>query len=183
MQGTPLERAAAGDVRLRRWGAEDAEALHELVLANLEHLRPWMSWIAAEPVTLDGRRAKVAEWDAAWEAGEEFAFAIVDAGGELLGACGLHRTDDPSGLAIGYWVRRDRIRQGIATDAVRALLAAIRPVGGLTHVEIHHDAANAASRRVPEKLGFTCVQERPEVVVAPGQAGIDVTWRLGVAPS
>ncbi len=75
-------------------------------------------------------------------------------------------------------MRGDRTRQGIATDAARALVEAAFSVDGITHVEIHHDAANAASRRIPEKLGFTCIGRRPDDVVAPAEVGIDVIWRL-----
>ena len=179
MGGTPPEELAAGSVRVRRWRPGDVTDLHALLLANLDHLRPWMGWVAAEPLTLEERRSKMTAWGARWEAGEEFSYAIVDdAGGELLGGCGLNRRIAPDGLDLGYWVRGDRTRQGIATDAARALVEAAFSIHGITHVEIHHDAANAASRRIPEKLGFTCVGQRPDDVVAPAEVGIDVIWRL-----
>ena len=168
-----------GSVRVRRWRMEDASGLHQLLLANLEHLRPWMGWVTAEPLSLEERRGKITEWCARWDAGEDFSYAIVeDAGGELLGGCGLHRRSAPDGLELGYWVRGDRTGQGVATDAARALVVAAFSVDGISHVEIHHDAANTASRRIPEKVGFTCIGERPDDVVAPAEAGIDVIWRL-----
>jgi hypothetical protein len=37
---------------LRRWRAQDAEALGRAVAQSIEHLRPWMAWIAEEPATL-----------------------------------------------------------------------------------------------------------------------------------
>jgi ribosomal-protein-serine acetyltransferase len=179
MEGAPPEEVAAGSVRVRRWRLEDADELHGLLLANLEHLRPWMSWVAAEPRSLEERRSKIAEWCTRWDAGEDFSYAILDdAGGELLGGCGMHRRGPPDSLELGYWVRDDRTSQGVATDAVRALVEAAFSIDGIAHVEIHHDAANLASRRVPEKVGFSCIGERQDEVAAPAEVGTDVTWRL-----
>lgn len=184
MEATPPEDVTAGSVRVRRWRVEDAPDLHALILANLDHLRPWMGWVAAEPLSLEERRSRITAWCARWEAGEAFSYAIVDgAGGELLGGCSLNRRIAPDALDLGYWVRGDRTGQGRATDAARALVEAAFSVDGVAHVEIHHDAANAASRRVPEKLGFTCLGERPDEVVAPAEVGIDVIWRLDRDPS
>ncbi len=183
MHGTPPGEVAAGRVRVRRWHLDDAPHLHALLLANLEHLRPWMGWVAAEPLPLEDRRSTITTWSTRWAAGEDFPYAIVDdADGELLGGCGLHRRIAPDGLELGYWVRGDRTGQGIATDAARALVEAAFSVDGITHVEIHHDAANAASRRIPEKLGFTCIGERRDGVDAPAEVGIDVLWQLNRNP-
>jgi ribosomal-protein-serine acetyltransferase len=182
MGRVPPEAVSAGSVRVRKWRLDDALDLHELVLANLDHLRPWMGWVAAQPLSLEDRRSRIAAWIARWDAGEDFSFAIVDdAGGDLVGGCGLHRLA-PDGLGLGYWVRGDRNGEGIATDAVRALIEAAFTVDGITHVEIHHDDANSASRRVPEKTGFALVEERPSEVAAPAEAGIDIIWRLERAP-
>lgn len=179
MNGAPPQEVTAGGARVRRWRLGDAEHLHEVLLANLEHLRPWMAWVAAEPLSLEERQSKIIEWCSRWDAGEDFSYAIVDdSSGELLGGCGLHRRIDPDGLELGYWVRKDRTREGIATNAVRALIEATFSMDGMTHVEIHHDAANGTSRRVPEKLGFWRVGERQDEVAAPAEVGTDVIWRL-----
>jgi RimJ/RimL family protein N-acetyltransferase len=60
---------------------------------------------------------------------------------------------------------------------VAALTEAAFSIEGVDHVEIHHDAANVASRRVPEKNGFELVGESPDQAVAPSEVGVDVTWR------
>jgi len=78
MKGTPPESATAGSVCIRRWRLEDVDDLHEVLLANLEHLRPWMAWVAAEPLSPVERRSKICESDARWETGEDFGYAISD---------------------------------------------------------------------------------------------------------
>jgi len=45
-------------------------------------------------------------------------------------------------------------------------------VPDIERVEIHHDKANAASRRVPEKLGFVLVEEVPDAKLAPNDIGM-----------
>jgi ribosomal-protein-serine acetyltransferase len=52
-----------GDLVLQAWTVEDAAALHEAVVASVDHLRPWMPWIAAEPQTVEQRAALIAGWE------------------------------------------------------------------------------------------------------------------------
>jgi ribosomal-protein-serine acetyltransferase len=174
---SPPERVSVGPVTIRRWVDADAAPLHALILANLDHLRPWMAWIAAEPLSLSERGAKIGEWTRRWDEGVDFPYAIADRSGGLLGGCGLHRRSGPAGLGVGYWVRGDRVGQGIATRAVAALVEAAFSIDGVDHVEIRHDVANVASRRVPEKNGFELVGESPHQAVALFEVGVDVTWR------
>ena len=177
MRGVPLREVTSGPVTVRCWQPTDAALLHEAVLDSIDHLRPWMPWARSEPLDLDDRRALISEWIRRWDAGEEHSCAIV-VDSELVGACGLHRRIAPDGLEIGYRVRTGRTGAGVATEAVRALIHLAFSLDGISHVEIHHDAANIASRRVPEKVGFTLVEERPDDVEAPGEVGIEAVWRL-----
>jgi RimJ/RimL family protein N-acetyltransferase len=182
MSLSPPERVRAGPVTIRRWVDADAAALQALVLANLDHLRPWVAWVAAEPLSLLEREAKIRDWTRRWDDGVDFPYAIAsgdgDGNGDILGGCGLHRPDGSTGLEIGYWVRGDRVGEGVATHAVAALTEAAFGVHGVDHVEIHHDVANLASRRVPEKNGFELVGEVPDEAAAPSEVGISLIWRL-----
>jgi RimJ/RimL family protein N-acetyltransferase len=178
MSPTPPAQVTVDDVTVRRWRVEDAAALDEMIRSSLEHLRPWMPWVAYEPLPVAARAELIAAWDRAWDAGDEFTCAIVGADGELLGGCGLHRRIGPGAIEIGYWVRAGRTGRGVATAAVRAIVEMAFAIDGIASVEIHHDAANIASARVAEKAGFARVSERPDAVAAPAEIGIDVGWRL-----
>jgi RimJ/RimL family protein N-acetyltransferase len=175
---TPPESLTVDAITIRRWRADDTASLDEMVRTSVDHLRPWMPWVQNEPLSLAERTAKISRWVNEWDAAEDFAFAISDGEGQLLGVCGLHRIAEPDSLEIGYWVRAGRTGEGIATRAVQALAAAAFSMDAVAYVEIHVDAANTASARVAEKVGFTGVTERPEAPTAPGEVGIDVTWRL-----
>ena len=158
------------DIVCRPYTLEDAPALHEAILASVEHLRPWMPWAALEPLTL-GQRTE-------WIANGSDAIGIF-LEHDVVGGTGLHdRLGDPAGREIGYWVRADMTGRGIATEAARQMVQRAFAIDGVTYVEIHHDKANLASRRVPEKLGFTLIRERKDDISAPGEIGISCDWRL-----
>ncbi|MBI4936042.1 MAG: GNAT family N-acetyltransferase [Actinobacteria bacterium] len=69
------------------------------------------------------------------------------------------------------------IRRWHIADAA-ALNEAGFSVDGIEALEIVHDAANTASARVPHRVGFIRVADMPVEPSAPGEVGIDVTWRL-----
>jgi RimJ/RimL family protein N-acetyltransferase len=165
------------DLVLRRWREDEAEALGEAVTASIEHLRPWMPWIADEPMTLADRRALIARWTTDWEAGRDVIFGIFEEGA-VAGCCGLHHRGDPDGLEIGYWVHVDRVRRGIATRAARALTEVAFTVPGIEWVDICHDRANTASGAVPRHLGFTMIEEMAREPAAPAETGIHWRWRI-----
>jgi RimJ/RimL family protein N-acetyltransferase len=60
----------------------------------------------------------------------------------------------PGAIEIGYWIRDAAAGRGFATEASRALTAVGFGLEGIERIEIHCATDNAASRRVPEKLGY-----------------------------
>jgi RimJ/RimL family protein N-acetyltransferase len=78
-------------------------------------------------------------------------------------------------------VHGDWTGRGIATDAAAALTETALGLPGIDRVEIHHDAANVASGRIPAKLGYTRLSERPARDLwppAPSETGTDVIWQI-----
>lgn len=171
------ERIERDGLVLRRWTVEDAEVQARALAECAEHLLPWMPWMADEPKPLEARRQMLAEWQEGWEAGGDVHLGVfID--GDLAGAAGLHHRHGPRTLAIGYWVHVDFLGRGVATRAARALTEAALPLPGVEGVEIHHDKANLRSARVPERLGYRFLGERPDRVKAPAELGIDCAWRI-----
>jgi len=162
---------------LRRWRAADTDAVCDLVLGSLEHLRPWMPWAAEFGLPDATRFTEQCEQD--WESGAAFNYAITS-GGAAVGSAGLIARIGPGGLEIGYWVQARCLRQGLATAAAAALVDAAFGLPGIDRVEIVHDEANVASSGVPRKLGFTKIARRPhpDGPQAPAESGTDVVWRL-----
>jgi RimJ/RimL family protein N-acetyltransferase len=166
----------SGVVTLRRWREGDVVALHQVVQESLDHLRPWMAWVA------DGYpMAAAAEFVAAtaddWARGAAFNYAVF-VSGRLAGAAGLMARIGPGGLELGYWLHPAHTGQGAATRAASLLCEeAFRT--GADRVEIVTDVANFRSAAIPRRLGFKQITRRePQEPVTPGEDGLDVVWRL-----
>jgi ribosomal-protein-serine acetyltransferase len=165
---------------LRRYQVEDASALAAAVSENLEHLRPWMPWIALEPTTLKDRVKLFAQWDRDWSEGVQYSYGMFRET-RVVGGAGLMRRIATDGLEIGYWVHAEFVGRGFATRAAGVLTTLGLSLSGVSHIEIHHDKANVASGRVPQKLGFDMVGEQPAKAEAPGNTGVNLIWRMDLS--
>lgn len=172
------ERTEVDDLVVRRWTLDDSPALSAAITANLEHLRPRMAWIAAEPLTLNARRELIAGWTDAWASGEEVVMGIWR-GDQVVGSTGLHRRGWPDGVEFGFWVAADHQGHGIATRVSGALVDLVFAETEFAAVYLANDIENVASRRIPEKLGFTHLGQFPaDRPLAPADTGTDDRWRL-----
>jgi RimJ/RimL family protein N-acetyltransferase len=171
------DRAAGDGLVLRCYEPDDAAALVAAVTESLEHLRPWMPWIAHEPQSIEQRRAVISQWARERAAGGDAVYGIwcEDA---LVGGTGLHRRIGPDGLEIGYWVHVAWVGRGIATRAARLLTEVALGLPGIDRVEIHHDRANVASAGVPRRLGYAFVGTQERAPQAPAETGTVCVWRI-----
>src|ERR1700737_3500103 len=109
--GSLPERVDGEGIVLRRWLVGDAEDQHNAVAERAEHLRPWMSWMAEAPQTLEQRRGMLARWEEEWSGGGDVRYAAF-VNWRVVGSCGLHRRLGPDVLEIGYWIHASFVRQG-----------------------------------------------------------------------
>jgi len=126
--------------------------MHELVVANLAHLRRWEQWAQAEPTlprTFEYTRRRLDDFTR----GRSLPCAIR-ADGELVGAVELAIDPASSTGDLGIWVSADAEGRGIARRACEAVLDHAFGSAGLTRVEARITAANVRSRRLAEQLGF-----------------------------
>lgn len=166
----------SGEVTLRRWRETDAAALHQVVQESLDHLKPWMAWVADGYAPSAAAEFVVATQND-WARGTAFNYAIF-VRGQLAGATSLMARIGPGGLEIGYWLHPSYVGRGAATRAA-SLLAAEAFRTGANRVEIVTDVANVRSAAVPRRLGFAEVARRsPQEPVTPGEEGLDIIWRL-----
>ncbi|HEU0132863.1 MAG TPA: GNAT family protein [Mycobacteriales bacterium] len=131
-----------------------AQEIYDLVDRNREHLRPWMPW---EPLTTSvaDTTSFLTSVRAEYAAGRQF-HANLRYGGTLVGAIGMPSIDRANRTGeIGYWLGAEHTGRGIMTRATAALTTAAFREMGLHRVAIAADVANARSRAVPERLGFT----------------------------
>ncbi|HLI97211.1 MAG TPA: GNAT family N-acetyltransferase [Candidatus Baltobacteraceae bacterium] len=82
-------------------------------------------------------------------------YGIFD-GEEFAGSIGLYKIDFGNRISrIGYWIDADHQGKGLITSAARALVDHAFNDLRLNRIEIRCAPENAASRAVPQRLGFT----------------------------
>jgi RimJ/RimL family protein N-acetyltransferase len=141
---------------IRCYEPADGAALKEAVDASIEHLRPWMPWIRFEPQTVEERIEYCRTSRADFDGDESYTYGIFARDeSRLLGGSGLHARGGPASLEVGYWIRSDSLRQGIATEVAAVLTRAAFEVCGVERVDVQIDPENDRSAGVPRKLGFT----------------------------
>lgn len=158
-------------LRLRRFHADRSDVPSLLAILG----DPWTMRFYPRPLDVEATTAWIERSLAAYEESGFGLYAVDDAAtGELIGDCGpsIQHVDGEPFVELGWHVRRDRQRTGIAAEAgaawrdvlldgtyVDLLISLIRP-------------ENAPSWRVARKLGF-----RPwRGTVRAGMAHI--VWRL-----
>ena len=165
---------------LRAWNADDGPILKAAIDHNKDHLKPWVPWATGEETPLDVASAKAASMAADFLADRHWLYAVLAPDGQrVIGGAGLHDRIGPGGLEIGYWIDRDHINRGLATEVAGAMVELAFGVPELQHLEMHIDARNTASARVPQRLHFTMVEMRQEPGKFAGDPPVSMMiWRL-----
>jgi RimJ/RimL family protein N-acetyltransferase len=167
------ERIKAEGLLIRRVQLSDVDTLHEAVTRNREYLTPWVGgWVLKEPVSLEERRREVEEWITGYALGQGHPL-LIEEDGQFVGMTGLHDRNEPRDVEVGYWVNQCHQGRGIATRATRALCALALADPGVDRVLLRHLVENRASRRIPEKLGFTLLD-----AAEPHDGQIFVLWAM-----
>lgn len=175
----PPTRLASEIVVLERVRPRHVGGITAATRISHDELRLWMDWMTDEPRTTEQSVEFVEGSERDWDAGETFNYAMIDPRSEeVIGICGLMTRAGPRRLEIGYWVRTDRAGAGVATAAATLLTEAGLAVEGVDIIEIHHDAANVASGRIPDKLGYTEAVRRDVEIDSPGESGVEVIWEI-----
>jgi RimJ/RimL family protein N-acetyltransferase len=133
----------------------DASLLDLAINQNLDHLLPWMLWAKREPVSLQERIEFLRNVRGNFDLGVDFGYLVFNSSETiLLGGTGLHTRLGQSAREIGYWIHKDHINNGYATEASAALIKVAFEIDHVRRVEIHCDPKNIRSASVPRKLGF-----------------------------
>ena len=137
----------------------DGAQLLPALLESLPQLRRFLAslpWVAGEQ-TPDSAERWCRNAQANFLARKDLPFLIFEReGGELLGACGLHRTEwETPKTEVGYWIRSSRAGRGFVTEAVNGLCGYAFAHLKAARVELVVDEDNMPSRRVADRCGFT----------------------------
>lgn len=152
----PFSFGDTARLQLRPLVLGEARELLHAVMASRDELGRFMAWpremydvVQARHYVRLGREAGLAA--------RAMRLGIFDRGsGELLGSAELDSVDlRRSQAELGYWVRTDRTRRGVATEAAWAMLRYGFETLRLHKVRADVAVGNHGSARVLEKLGFT----------------------------
>jgi RimJ/RimL family protein N-acetyltransferase len=173
---------------LRPWRAADAEALHAILVANYDHLAPWIPARVATPAVVPLLAERLAAFGAEFDADREWRFAMLTSDERtILGevdlfprsAAGRVALPDADRAEIGYWIRADETGRGLVTEAVLAIIDVARRTGRFTHLEIRCDARNGPSAAVPKRLGFELATTIAEPTASPQDSDVQLQiWTL-----
>ena len=173
---------------LRAWRVSDAAALHPILVANWEHLSPWIPRRVADPASVPEIEERLASFAADFVNDLKWRYAMLTADGEtILGEIDLFPRNandrvvygESDRAEIGYWVRRDMTGRGLVTEGVETIMAVARGLSRIARLEIRCDAANVASSAIPKKLGFTLEQTLDEPPSGPEKIGAQLQiWAL-----
>jgi RimJ/RimL family protein N-acetyltransferase len=122
---------------------------------SVKHLLPWVPWAKQEPLSLEDRIELLRSWRGNFDLGSSYEFGLFDPlENVLLGGAGLYARIGKDALEIGYWIHKDHLHQGLATEAAAALTKVAFEIEHVNRVEIHCDPKNVRSAAIPKKLGF-----------------------------
>jgi RimJ/RimL family protein N-acetyltransferase len=158
--------------------------IKEAVDSSLAHLQSSVAWAQAAPTPLFALAAHLAQSAAAFDAGQAWAFTILDREQtRVLGGVGLERAEDAltalvgrNAVETGYWLRADSTGRGYATEATACLTELAFTRLGAQRVVVCHDPTNAASEGVPRRLGFQYLATVRNAVL-PGRQAADGSVR------
>ncbi len=153
----PPDRCTTDRFLIRSYEPGDGAALREATVSSYEHLRRFMAWARAEQ-SVEEAEAVVRQARGRWLLATDFTLGLfAPGGGEVWGGCGFHLREGPLServAEIGMWIRASRAGQGLATDALRALLRWGFTEWPWERLSWRCDSRNLASIRVAEKAGM-----------------------------
>ncbi len=175
----PAYRIVTPRLIIRCYNPADAPLLARSVTESLDHLLPWMPWAADEPEHLDKKVERLRQFRARFDLGQDFIYGIFNPSeNRLIGGTGLHSRIGTSASEIGYWIHKDFINQGYATEAAAALTKVAFEVHMVDRVEIHCAVENTPSAAVPHKLGYHLEATLRKRSFANGHLSDQMLWSL-----
>jgi RimJ/RimL family protein N-acetyltransferase len=153
----PAYRIVTKRFIIRCYNPEDAPLLESAVSENLDHLKPWMPWAHTESEeTLQTRIERLRRFRSLFDQNQDFIYGIFSLDQkQLVGGTGLHTRAGKSALEIGYWIHKNYINLGYATETASALTKVGFEIHQVARMEIHCDPRNTRSAAIPHKLGYT----------------------------
>lgn len=142
------------NIHLELLSESHAPAIFEIVAANRNYLRTWLTWIDyAQTVDFIYNFAKGSMQRN--KEGIEYSFVIME-NKTVVGRIGIYKIDKQNKIGeIGYWIAENQQGRGLVTESCKALLLFCFDELNLNRIEIKCGTENLKSQKIPELLHFT----------------------------
>jgi RimJ/RimL family protein N-acetyltransferase len=167
-------RITPGEVALRPWTTEDADALAELFDEELVYrFTP-----VEPPFTSESAANRISLLTAAEQGCRSYSRAVI-VGGSLVGelsAYGRRPVPDGRVMDVSWVIGAEHRGRGIATASLRRFMAELQPAWEVDQFVADISPENVASQHVASACGFT--PDDTEPVRREGREYSVVPWRL-----
>ncbi|CEJ70541.1 hypothetical protein BN1195_02868 [Chryseobacterium oranimense G311] len=84
----------------------------------------------------------------------DLVMTVLDFNDQFIGCCGIHNITAES-IELGLWLRKDKQGMGLGTEIITSLIEFSENNFTFQYILYPVDEENTASRKIPEKLGFS----------------------------
>jgi RimJ/RimL family protein N-acetyltransferase len=138
-----------------------------------------MPFAAAEPEPFISKIERLRRMRSNFDSNIDYAYGIFNQEStKLIGSTGLHPRVGPGAIEIGYWIHKDFINQGFATEATSALTKVAFEINQVERIEIHCSIENLRSATIPRKLGYSHEANLRKRSFANGVSSDQMIWSL-----
>ena len=150
------EQLSTPRLTLRRYRTSDAAAIRRLIDSNRDRLLQDFPDIARGFMTIEASQAHLDDRATQWNERRSFCYGIWQhEGGELRGQLTVKNIvwNLPS-AELSYFVGAAWARQGVATEAIAAVLSVAFELRAFSRIYVRVIASNTGSLALARKLGF-----------------------------
>lgn len=152
----PAYRVETERLRLRCFAPHDVSSLSRAIAESIEHLRPWLAWTAHEPLSFDERLTWLRTQRGHFDLGSDYCFGAFTKDEQAVLGVGLLRMGNSvDEREVGYWIHRDHVRRGLATELASALVRTAFDIEQVDALELRTFPHNTPSSVIAQKLGFS----------------------------
>lgn len=147
-------------MRLRCFDPRDTSSLSLAIAESIEHLRPWLTWTAHEPLSFEDRLTWIRTQRGHFDLGSDYSFAAFlrtseGDDGKLVGGGILRMAASVDEREVGYWIHAQHVQTGLGTELTAALVRIAFDIEEVDALEIRTFTHNHASAAIARKLGFS----------------------------
>lgn len=152
----PAYRIRTPRLLLRCYEPSDVELRLEAVVSSGEHLRGFFPPTPEGPLPLDFHLAQVRRFRGNFDLDQDRGYAVLDVEtGRFLGEVCLLTRAGLGAREVGYWLRREAVGRGIATEMAAAATRVAFELDKVKRMDLYCSPANTASAAVAKRLGYT----------------------------